>query len=182
MKSDKICLDLIKRGLFKVDTHGKLTSKYAPSINGYGYQVIRPRMNGKVKELRVHRLVWIALNGIPKGRKSMIDHINRNKSDNDPSNLRLVDFRGNAANRRRYTGSNNPAAKLTPYKVRQIRLEYRRDSPSRCLSKTCQEAQRKPFSYSIYRNQKSMVRYSNSRLGLIGCLAALFALYFAINL
>ena len=46
-----------------------------------------------------HRLVWCLVNkSIPVDKQ--IDHINRNKSDNRIENLRLVDVRANALNKK----------------------------------------------------------------------------------
>lgn len=54
-------------------------------------------VNGK--QYYVHRIVWEMFNGeIPKGM--LIDHINRDYTDNRVENLRLVDHRGNANNSR----------------------------------------------------------------------------------
>jgi len=54
----------------------------------------------------------------------MPDHKNRVRSDNRISNLRLVDDKGNAANRRTYTGNNNPAAKITGAIAQAIRERH----------------------------------------------------------
>ena len=49
------------------------------------------------KKLAVHRLVWAVVHGTwPDG---IIDHINRDSTDNRIENLRLVDPRGNSRNK-----------------------------------------------------------------------------------
>jgi DNA (cytosine-5)-methyltransferase 1 len=106
------------------------------AVNYAGYIVHKISYNGVKKVVRAHRIVWIAANGpIPEGL--VVDHINRNRSDNRLSNLRLVDAQGNAANRLSRNGENNPVAKLTEAQVQNIR-ELRqqglfiRDIAARC--------------------------------------------------
>lgn len=71
---------------------GRYAGKHAGWKNNYGYWALwffnRPSM--------AHRLAWLYVHGeMPKG---LIDHINRCKTDNRIANLRVVDFRENAAN------------------------------------------------------------------------------------
>jgi hypothetical protein len=49
------------------------------------------------RSLRAHRIAWMLHYGEDPG-ELLIDHINRNRSDNRISNLRLVDAKGNQAN------------------------------------------------------------------------------------
>ena len=50
------------------------------------------------KTYQVHRIVWIILHGeIPEGK--LIDHLDGNKENNKPDNLRLVDDSENGRNR-----------------------------------------------------------------------------------
>jgi hypothetical protein len=61
-------------------------------LNKYGYLVTTI----KGKFMAVHRIIWILENKIfPNG---IIDHINGNRSDNRPINLRLGDYKLNARN------------------------------------------------------------------------------------
>lgn len=67
----------------------------AGSISIYGYIVIRL---GR-QSVRAHRLAWFLSYGAwPDGE---IDHINSDKTDNRPENLRVVDRAGNSQNRRK---------------------------------------------------------------------------------
>lgn len=66
-----------------------------PSINNCGYEFICYKAN---KIVYVHRLVYEAFKGeIPE--EFEIDHIDRNKHNNNPDNLRLVTRSENMSNR-----------------------------------------------------------------------------------
>lgn len=66
-----------------------------PSINNCGYEFICYKEHGVVY---VHRLVYEAFKGeIPEELE--IDHIDRNKHNNNPDNLRLVTRAENLSNR-----------------------------------------------------------------------------------
>jgi len=60
--------------------------------NGY----IQVRLVGRL--LKAHRIAWALHHGADPG-PLLVDHKNRNRSDNRASNLRLVDAKGNQANR-----------------------------------------------------------------------------------
>lgn len=63
--------------------------------DGRGYLTVK--FNGR--QYNVHRLLWIMRNGpIPDGMQ--IDHINADKTDNTPENMRLVSHTENMWNRR----------------------------------------------------------------------------------
>lgn len=65
--------------------------------DAYGYVIVPLNKQGKLKTIKVHKLVAIAfLNHIPCGHKEVVDHINHNKKDNSVDNLRLVTQRENA--------------------------------------------------------------------------------------
>lgn len=92
-----------------------------------GYIHINLMANGVKKQVRAHRLIWIAANGaIPDGM--VIDHINNKKDDNRLSNLQLLTPENNSLKARfdgRYLcGEDNPAAKTTAYIRETIRHEY----------------------------------------------------------
>ena len=72
----------------------KLTKRKVGHLNSAGYLVTK--FLGKI--VQVHNLIWIIENGsIPKDM--VVDHINRIPKDNRISNLRLVNYSGNAQNR-----------------------------------------------------------------------------------
>lgn len=91
--------------------------------NCNGYRVHTLVLNGSRKQVKAHRIVWIASNGlIPSDLQ--IDHINRDRTDNRLENLRLVTSRENCLNREDNSGEKNPAAKLTDNEVILIRSLY----------------------------------------------------------
>ena len=66
-----------------------------PSDNGHGYKTIE--IEGKIYKL--HRLVAMLFIPNPEN-KPLVDHINRNKSDNRVSNLRWATHRENNLNKK----------------------------------------------------------------------------------
>lgn len=94
------------------------------TINRAGYVVFTLHFGGERRQLKAHRVVWIAANG-PIPDELVPDHINRNKSDNRVVNLRLASAALNAQNRRRYDGDGNPAAKITMNTAGEIRLHHK---------------------------------------------------------
>jgi len=80
-----------------------------------GYRVHNISFGGIKKQCRAHQIVWIYANGVYDKDVLMIDHINRNKSDNRLSNLRLVDAKGNRENVNEYEGKLTQDEKDTMY-------------------------------------------------------------------
>ena len=66
-----------------------------PSDNGRGYKTIEIEN----KPYRIHRLVAMLFIPNPEN-KPLVDHINRDRSDNRASNLRWVTYRENNLNRK----------------------------------------------------------------------------------
>lgn len=125
---DTLALACLKAGVVFVDAidgsaytvrHGACPKRLGGK-NIRGYVVCTLHWKGQRKQIKLHRLIWLAVWGaIPAGY--MPDHINRIKDDNRAVNLRLVTAQGNAANRRSYRGEGNPAARLTSEFVKTIR-------------------------------------------------------------
>ena len=86
--------------------------------NCNGYRVHNISYGGVKKQCRAHQIVWIYANGIYDKENLMIDHIDRNKSNNKLSNLRLVDAKGNMENKTHYEG------KLTQEQKDEMYLLY----------------------------------------------------------
>lgn len=68
------------------------------SVITNGYRQFLLSHSGVVKAEYVHRLVLLAFRGIPKDRSITADHINRNKLDNNLSNLRWATREEQACN------------------------------------------------------------------------------------
>jgi len=72
-----------------------------PTYDSHGYMRVNLCNQGKLKTHKIHRLV--ALHYIDNPNKfPQVDHIDRNKSNNDISNLRFVDASTNCQNKDKY--------------------------------------------------------------------------------
>jgi len=132
METDKMSLEAIENGVLKVDIEKGVVfstraNRTVGGLNTKGYVVFTLHLNGVRKQIKVHRIIWIAKNGIPPLDK-VIDHINGKKNDNRISNLNLVGYLENSLNRRSYKGENNPSARLTEKLVSKIRNDYSKKS------------------------------------------------------
>ena len=73
--------------------NGILDGALSGCSDGHGY--IQVKLWGR--RFKAHRLAWALHYGTDPG-SLQVDHVNRNRSDNRISNLRLVDAKGNRAN------------------------------------------------------------------------------------
>ena len=98
------------------------------TVNGYKVVSIR---NGATKlQCRIHRIVWISVNGVvPDGY--CIDHINSDKQDNRLSNLQLLTPIENSHKAKEdglyKTGEDNKATKISPELYDEIAYLYATD-------------------------------------------------------
>lgn len=130
MTPDELCFKALKEELWVADIEaGTVYSVQAHRtvgcLNQKGYVVGTLHCGNERKQVKLHRVIWIAKHGIPK-LGTILDHINGDKSDNRIANLRVADAFLNSQNRRSYRGEGNPAAKLTINTVNQIRQDYER--------------------------------------------------------
>lgn len=86
---------------YTIDRKGRLYSydyRLKPYENARGYLVIKIKTtNGKYKTVGIHRLValaWVSGRDVEKGVDT-VDHVDGNKQNNDPANLRWVTKREN---------------------------------------------------------------------------------------
>src|SRR6266436_4809896 len=124
-----MCLEAIKRGYVTVDSKAGIVyanrygGKKMGCLNLKGYQVATLHVDGDRKQVKLHRLIWISVHGLPPAGM-LIDHRNRIKSNNAISNLLPAGPVENSANRRRYIGAANPSAKITQQVANAIRREH----------------------------------------------------------
>lgn len=123
MKYDKEFLELINAGVYKCDSSGEIwnckLNKLCNSKDETGYirvgYVLTSKPYKKIS-IRGHRLVWIYFNGpIPSGM--VVNHKDKNKSNNSLDNLELLSVRDNNRHARGL-GSENAVPKqfsLTPH-------------------------------------------------------------------
>lgn len=104
---------------------------------------------------RINRLVYSNLVGeIPKGYQ--IDHIDRNRKNNYPENLRLVTPSENNKNRKDMSGENNGWATLTAEKAREIcKLAVSHELPRKEIARRFNVSEATVKSIRAGRNWKS---------------------------
>lgn len=128
MTTDKMCEEALRKELWVADektgsVYSVQAHKPVGCYNQKGYLVATLHLEGERKQVKLHRVIWIKIYGIPPIGK-MIDHINGKKDDNRIENLRLADPILNSHNRRSYEGEGNPAVKINKIMVSRIRKEY----------------------------------------------------------
>jgi len=97
--------------VYDVSSHGRVRSKrtlktgvyktlmLSPWKNGHGYMHVTLNSSGKRCKYKVHRLVAFAFLGGPEKKTMVVDHIDRDKSNNRLSNLRWATYAENNTNR-----------------------------------------------------------------------------------
>jgi hypothetical protein len=80
--------------IFKIEEEPILKKK--PSIDRYGYHRVRISVNGKQSSIRVHTLVLLAFHGPKPFKNAICRHLDGNKSNNQPNNLRWGTYKENA--------------------------------------------------------------------------------------
>ena len=103
---------------YKSSNGRKCKMKFYENNNGYLWTSLALDDHTKISG-RLNRLVYSNVYGeIPKGCE--IDHIDRNRKNNFPDNLRLATRLENNKNRRDTSGEKNAFSKLTEKEVRDI--------------------------------------------------------------
>lgn len=113
INAGRLEVDLDTGEIFSKTQRGRIGERVllqGASLNGY--RIHKLYFNGEKYAIRAHQIVWFAsgqkiLNGL------VLDHINRVKTDNRLSNLRLVTPLINANNKDFLYGESNPTSKIT---------------------------------------------------------------------
>jgi len=96
--------------------------RYQPSLTSDGY--LRVRDIPGIPTRQVGRLVCMAWHGDPPGPDYQCDHIDRDRKNNHPSNLRWVTPEQNGRNSNQVRGERQHLARLTDVRVMAIRDLY----------------------------------------------------------
>lgn len=106
LSSDQFIMMLIMKDMLKADPEtGEVFKKdkkglwkhLQGTITSDGYKRINIAYKGFRKNLRCHRIVYIAHHGIPEAPKNVVDHQNHCKLDNRLGNLKAVTNEENSA-------------------------------------------------------------------------------------
>lgn len=132
-QAERKLIALVRDGRWRIDADGHVWRRTkrgevtAEKLLTSGYSMVRAMIGGVRVVGLAHRLVWQDLHGdIPDGL--VINHKNGRKGDNRPCNLEPATYGDNARHAHRVLGVNpqsgqhNPASKLTPSDVAEIRL------------------------------------------------------------
>ena len=86
---DIYCFDYETKTVYTKLPNGKLREKKA-FVNSHGHLVVGLCRKCKQKQYSIHQLVWMYFNNknVPKGL--VLHHIDKNKFNNDISNLKLL--------------------------------------------------------------------------------------------
>ena len=84
---------------YRVFTRDKAGKEVSSSLNAQGYPVVGFRFGGVTKSLTLHRIVYCLHNKVDLLRGQVVDHIDRDPTNNHPTNLRLVSYSQNQLNR-----------------------------------------------------------------------------------
>ena len=152
---------------YKISNMGNIKScKYnkekllSPTQNKYGYFRIGLHKNNKTKQFSVHRLVAIAFIPNPENL-STVDHVDRNKTNNDLSNLRWASYKtqnDNRSNTRTDILETDPIERqrISSKESAQIRIDEKR-----FYCNTCNLAFHTNYSLERHYNSTSHLRILN---------------------
>jgi len=152
---EKAMLDLVDRGVFRVDNDGRIWRTAVLTRSGRvkpveprrgeqlkedGYSQVRAQTNGVAVVMLAHRMVWLVLVG-PIPALQEVNHRNGRRSDNHPRNLEVLTTAGNLVHayevldRARAAGERNGRHKLTAMQVREMHTQYAAGATKRGLAR-----------------------------------------------
>lgn len=89
---------------------------------------VKLTLNGKVKQIMLHRVIAMTFHGVPNNKELEVNHKDGNKLNNKSDNLEWVTRKQNACHARdvlkKQIGENNPVSKLSNDDVINIRNSY----------------------------------------------------------
>ncbi len=113
---------------------GKYAGRRAGRYGRNGYRVVGFSWDGKYTHIKEHHIIWRLMTGKKVPDHLQVDHINGDRKDNRPNNLRLVSSRENSRNQKRHktntTGYPGVDIKKGKYRARitydgkQVHLGY----------------------------------------------------------
>ena len=88
-----------------------------------GYMQVNIPLNGYIKEVLMHVIICYTFHGPPPDETYTVDHIDRNKANNSPSNLRWASKSEQSLNRDEYTPQKSLIAQIKDNKIIEFYTE-----------------------------------------------------------